>query len=352
METVLGGGMLAGAYKDLTDDERTDFDGWLEEEHLATQLLPTHRKQDRLLVACNLDLAAHYWSTSMKKIIRKRKKITEDDCAISMDRNIPIDDPNRFSLLMTGEKKIGKTALAISGQEEYVFQYDVPQTRIKIREVYPNTWRLFRKFLANLTALEPFPFTRIIVDGTGEWFNQCQEFTCKHFGVEHPSDEGYARAWHFLRDEFTSAVNELMRLQLKGCGVWFIAHAEWKEKKIKGGEKVDRLVPNLSGRCEEIVNSKVDGWFTYDFDGDDRIMVLLGNEYTGGGHRVDGQFLTTTGERVREVYLGTSAKESAAQMRKAFHNELEYASMAEIRKSQRKEKVASRKKKVVRRKKR
>lgn len=256
---------------------------------------------------------------------------------LPLERSEPVADPWAFAYLMTGEKKIGKTTFAIEGCEELVFQFDKPQIAYRIREVVIKSWAEFKDYLAKVeerAAADPgkFPYQRIVIDGAGEWYQMCQQWVCKKFGVEHPSEEGYARAWHKLRDEFTDAVNRLLRLQKNvGCGMIFIAHSEWKEKKTREGEKIERLVPNLPPRAEEILNGKCDAWFTWDYSGDRRIMVVLGDEVTGAGHRIDGHFMTPDGRRVQEIDMGGSSKEALANFMRAFNNQQKHATAREAR---------------------
>lgn len=271
----------------------------------------------------------------------RRKRPQRKRLTLPTERRAPEGDPWRYAYLLTGEKKIGKTTFAIEGAEELVIQFDKPQIAYELREVCPTSWREFEDVLKEIEALaedpSTFPYNRIVVDGAGEWYTMCQAHVCKHFGVEHPSDEGYARAWHKLRDDFTDAVNRLLRLQERvDCGVVFISHSEWKEKKQRDGSKIERLVPNLPPRCEEILNGKVDGWFTFDYAGEERIMVIVGDEVTGAGHRIDGHFMTAGGERVREIYMGGSAEDALANFMEAFNNEAEYATWKERRAAQRK----------------
>lgn len=255
------------------------------------------------------------------------------------ERSKPVLDPWQYAFLVTGEKKIGKTSFAIEGCEEYVIQFDKPQLSYNIRETLVDSWNKFLKILKALEAAvenDEFPYTRIVIDGTGEWYTMCQVAACKVFQVDHPSEVGYARCWHWIRDNFLDAVNRLLRLQISAkCGLIFIAHSEWKEVMTRSGVKIDRMVPNLPSKCEEIVNGKVDGWFTYDYIGEKRIMIILGDETTGAGHRIDGRFRTPDGEAVREIYMGESSKSAQENFLKAFNNKQTYTTYKELRKKNR-----------------
>lgn len=252
-------------------------------------------------------------------------------------RRAPVSNPWRYAYLLAGEKKIGKTSFAIEGCDEYVIQLDKPQLAYEIMEDIPKSWRelvMILKALEESAEAGKFPYQRIIVDGIGEAYAMCQEFTCKHFSVEHPSDVGFAKAWHFLRDNFTEWVNRLLRLQQTAdCGVVFISHAEWKEVKLRGGETIEKFCPNLAGKCEEVVNGKVDAWFIYDYIGKDRVLIVQGDQETGAGHRIDGHFLTPEGERVREVYMGQNPAEALANFIKAFENKWPYVDYASWKKA-------------------
>lgn len=281
--------------------------------------------------------------TDTMPTIKKNQKQTTTFTAptkltLPTGRSEPVDNPWNYAYLITGEKKIGKTAFSIEGCEELVLQFDKPQLAYAIREIVIKSWSQFKDVLRLLEEKAKdgeakFPYQRIVVDGAGEWYQMCQQATCKKFGVEHPSEEGYARAWHYLRDEFTDSVNRLLRLQREvGCGMIFIAHAEWKEKNTRDGGKIERLVPNLPPRAEEILNGKCDAWFAWDYAGKDRIMVVQGDEITGAGHRIDGHFLTADGRRVREIYMGESPKEALNNFMRAFNNAQEYETVKEFRK--------------------
>ena len=263
-----------------------------------------------------------------------------------------MDDPWQYSYLITGQKKIGKTSFAIQGSEELVIQFDKPQISYSIREVVPKSWKEFERALRALEKKveeDDFPYNRIVVDGCGEWYQMCQLNACDHFKVDHPSEVGYAKCWHKIRDDFLDAVNRLHRLQVTAeCGLMFIAHAEWKETKTRFGNTVEKMVPALPPKAEAIIGGKVDGWFVYDYAGEERVLTVLGDETMGAGHRIDNRFETTDGRRIREVTMGSSAEEALANFVAAFRNEQDYATYKELRNRNKKKEVAGRKKKGAR----
>jgi len=320
---------LAGASEDAVARDDGSFLSWL-----GDVLDDDVRAEFR----CGDVMAVDFWrirseSANERKEAEMKLMKKPDRLKLPVNRSEPVDDWQQYAYLITGEKKIGKTKFSIEGCEELVLQFDKPQLAYSIREIIIKSWADFRDVLLQLEAKAEageFAYGRIVVDGAGEWYQMCQTATCKKFGVDHPSEEGYARAWHHLRDNFTDAVNRLLRLQRSvGCGLVFIAHAEWKEKNTRGGLKVDRLVPNLPPKCEEILNGKCDAWFTMDYDGKDRIMVLLGDETTGAGHRIDGHFMTPDGRRIEEVHMGSSSEDALRNFSAAFNNTWKWATNKE-----------------------
>ncbi len=285
---------------------------------------------------------------------KKSKPVAAAGFKLPTGRRDPVADPWAYAYLITGEKKIGKTSFAIQGCEEFVLQFDKPQIAYSIREQSIESWK---QFLTVLKALEKkaaecaeedddFPYQRIVIDGAGEWYSMLQRKVCKDFAIDHPSEAGFARAWHAIRDEFTDAVNRLMRLQITAnCGMVFIAHCVWKEVKTREGLKVEKLVPELAARCEEILGGKVDGWFVYDYIGDERVMVIMGDDRTGAGHRIDGHFVTTDGRRAREIDMGGGPKQALTNFLAAFRNEQTYETHKEFRQARRRRKEAARAKK-------
>lgn len=249
----------------------------------------------------------------------KRKK---DQVHLPTKLKEPAGDFDDYSVLVTGEKKIGKTSLAIQEPQTLLLQCDPPQRAYRRMETVLHNWRESRDALKQLTErarADRFPWRRICLDGADTWYQMCLVQTCLDRGIEYPEDEEWGRGWNALRQEFTKAVNQLLRLP---CGVWFLCHAVWQEVKGEDGKKFDRLSPRLPGMAEEILNGRVDIWIAYDYHHRDRVLILQGSQRYGAGHRLDEHFRSRrTGEPLRSIKAGTSAAEAHANLLAAFHNE-------------------------------
>lgn len=272
------------------------------------------------------------------------KKKPADSFTLPTGRNVPDDNPWHYAYLVTGEKKIGKTSFAIAGCEEFVLQFDKPNSAKKIREEMIDSWKHSLKVIKTLESLEKagkFPYNRIIIDGVNEWYTMCQRFVCEEFDVSHPSEIKWAQGWHKLRDDFRDVVNRLLRLQIKTkSGLVFIAHASWKETKTHSGEDIEKLIPDLPPTCEGIVNGKCDAWISLEKDRDKRVIVVNGGEESDVGHRIDEHFLTPGGERIKEVLMGDSANEAMSNFIDAFNNKQTYISYKELRLAEKKSKAS------------
>lgn len=267
---------------------------------------------------------------------RVRRRAAVEAFILPTEARTPETDPDRYAYLITGEKKIGKTSWAIEGCREIVLQFDKPQLAYAIVEVCPTSWSEVRRIVSELearAAADDFPYQRVVVDGVNEMYAQCVAAACKPLGVSDPGEmDDYGKTWRKVKAEFKDVVNRLLRLQVTArCGLVFIAHAAWKTHKRRGGGEVERLEADVSTQVEEIVGGKVDGWFTYVYDGSDRVLIVRGDEETSGGHRIDGHFVTVDGRQVREVPMGSSPREARAAFVAAFENKQRWADMREWR---------------------
>ncbi|KKN74283.1 hypothetical protein LCGC14_0392220 [marine sediment metagenome] len=237
------------------------------------------------------------------------------------------DDINDYLILIHGEKKIGKTTLALQEPGVLLLTFDPPQKALRVLQRHVGTWPALTKYVGLLmkeAKKKDFPYKRIVIDGVDIAYRLCQDYVCAKLGVEHPRDEAYGKGWDMLKHEFAKYIDKVLALP---CGVWFICHSRWQEVETRSGPKVSKLVPLLKSGAEEIVAGKVDGWFAYDYIGTQRILIIQGDERTGAGHRMSEHakhFQTPEGKRVKEIPMGSSPKEAYRNLLSAFDNKQEH----------------------------
>jgi len=261
-----------------------------------------------------------------KKGVRKLERVVKEKTTVDLPTALtkPSSDLDDFSFLIHGEKKIGKTTFSLqndAGKPSLLLQFDPPQRAYERMELVCNTWEVFMSALRKLEKLTKWPYGRVVVDNVGEAYQRCMKHVCESRGVEHPEEEGWSKGWQALRQEFTQAVDRLLRLPV---GVMFLAHSQWKDTETRDGDQVSRLVPRLAGIADDVISAKVDGIIAYDYAGRKRVLVLQGDDHVSAGHRLHLEsyphFIGPEGEPLRTVRAGSSPEEAYRNFRDAFNN--------------------------------
>ena len=239
------------------------------------------------------------------------------------------DDIRLFSLLIHGEKKIGKTSLFAQEEGALFLEWDPEQKALSIFQRQVPDWRHFLgyvKLIEEQVNAGTFDFRTVVVDGVDQMYSACFAYTCKRLGIVHPHDEDdFGKSWRAIKTEFKEGFLRLMKLP--GIATRFICHSAWREVKSRNGVKIDKLVPTLTGQAEEALVGEVDLWGAYLYDGAERVLVIKGDEMTGAGHRIDQWFCTPDGEMVQEIPMGASAGEAYVNLNAAFNNEQTFVSL-------------------------
>lgn len=229
-----------------------------------------------------------------------------------------------FSILIHGVKKCGKTTLGIQGGKVLILQFDPPQTSVDRYEIVCTNWKTFEaalKKLEEMAASGDFLYDRILVDRVDLWYDAAMAEACSKLAIEHPSDEAsWGKGWKAVENLFADGVKRVLALP---CGAWFTTHSTIEEQENRHGASISVLSPTLSKQADKQLNGRVDGWFAYVYEEDERYLVIQGDERTGAGHRIDGQFLTPEGERIRTIPMGDSPQEAWDNFEAAYNNEQE-----------------------------
>jgi hypothetical protein len=249
------------------------------------------------------------------------------DASLPTEYEEPSDEFNDYAILIHGPKKVGKTTLALQGGNVFVLQLDPARKGLKRKERVIQNWNHFIAILKNLELAaksgKPFPYDRVVLDGVQPLYQYCYDWCADKQGFDDPGEVGYGKGWKFIEKTFSDAVLRFLKLP---CGRWFLTHSEWKEVPTRYGN-VMKLVPNLSKQSDGVLNARVDAWFAYDYVGEQRVLVIEGNEWVGAGHSMDDagyeHFRTPQKRlRVKEISMGGTPAEGFANLLKGFNNQL------------------------------
>ena len=279
--------------------------------------------------------------SELKRASRRKLRIRKGRASIkvSIPRKctVPSTDIRDYSILIHGEKKIGKTTLFAQEKDAFFLEFDPEQKALPIRQRHVPDWQHFMAYL-ELMEQKPDNIRTLILDGTDVCYQACFDWCCKKLAITHPHDErDYGKSWQFIRKTFEDAM--LRVLSLENVAARFICHSKWAEVENHSGDTVDKMIPYLTSQAEEVLNGRIDLWGAYVYHGKGRILVVQGNETIGAGHRIDGQFRTPEGDAVAEISMGRSPEEAYRNLLTAFNNEQEnILSVAEKSKKKKKNK--------------
>jgi hypothetical protein len=236
-----------------------------------------------------------------------------------------------FHWLIHGPMKIGKTTFAMSEPDVLLLTFDPPQISLPILQKHVDKWDTFIKILEALearAASNNYPYKRVVIDGADICFRRCQEWVEKKLVIPHVSEGKWSSGWDMLDANFAGTVDRFMRLP---GGSWWICHSTWKEADSRSGSKIDVLRPLMKPRAEEVIAGRCDGTMAMCYSGPNRIMVIVGDEKTGAGHRLTEHYLTPDKKVIKEIYMGVSPTQAWENFQLAFNNRQTYTTMAERR---------------------
>ena len=250
-------------------------------------------------------------------------------------RSKPSGDLSDYTILVHGRQKIGKTTL-FSGERLFYFEFDPYQGSYRLYQEHMPDWRTFLAYLTELekrVAAGTFSYSGICVDRVDLMYKACMIWCVENrLGGVQPEDLGgweKGQAWAMIRDTADRVVRRLFALP---GGKRFICHSKTKEVQVGEDEKIEMLSPDLPGQADSLIAGRVDILATYQYNGRKRVLIVLGDERTAAGHRLEGHFQTPDGQRVREIPMGDSSDEAYRNLLRAFNNEQAYVDLDDRRK--------------------
>lgn len=254
---------------------------------------------------------------------KKRRDEDEDDTPTQFVLSTEITEPSdRFEdyiVLLSGEKKIGKTTLAaeVNVDKSYFLATEVGYRGLRIRKSDIPDWRT-AKAAAKALKKAGKKYGPIIVDTVDKLYVLCENYICDKLMIKNLADEEWGKGYAACRKEFDAFITKLSQI---GVGLILITHTEEREVKRRGGGSYDRIVPTMSNQARKVIEPLVDIWAYYAYDGERRILYIQGDDHISAGHRLVERFRTPDGKAIRQIDMGRSAKRAYKNLIAAFNNE-------------------------------
>lgn len=249
----------------------------------------------------------------------KRDAVPADvDLSLPKEMTEPIDDLGQCVILISGEKKIGKSSLSAQFGKNLNMAFEIGYKGLRIYKKDIPDWDTARAIVRQLKKDKTF--NTVTIDTADKAFKRCEDWSNRKLGIEHASEEEWGKGWASIRNEFERFVDTLTHT---GKGVILISHTQEKEVKRRNGESYDRIMPTLPKQGREIVEGLVDIFAHYQYDGDRRILTILGDDHISAGHRFSERFRTPDGHAIRHIDMGKSPEEGHANFVAAWNNEYE-----------------------------
>ena len=212
--------------------------------------------------------------------------------SLPTERKPPMLDLSRYTILVYGREKIGKTTLFSSFPDAIFFATEPGTKGLEIYEYNHENGgcRNWGDMLNGLRALEESPgqFKTAIVDTGDRAYDFCRDWVCEKRGVEYPSDKNdYGGTWNAVKMEFLSFIH---RIERTGRGLCFTSHLREVDIQVGGRTVTTKVIPSMSNQARGVIEAVVDLFFYAEYirmnDGDvKRVLITRGNDYIWGGSR-------------------------------------------------------------------
>lgn len=233
------------------------------------------------------------------------------------EKSEPKGDLGAYSILLYGEKKIGKTALCSQFPSAFFIMTEPGGKGLRIYQRHATSWIEFQKYV-DLVCDSP-DFDTVIVDTADIAYDLCLRHVCARLGIDDPGgQDDYGASWRAVRAEFTYWTSKLLS---SGKGVIFTSHMAEAEVTSRMGRKYTRIQSSMGKQPREVLDGVVDIWCYFHYQGQDRMLQIAGDDLVSAGSRLDERLLTPSGERVRMIPMGGSKEEAYQNFIRAWNNE-------------------------------
>jgi AAA domain len=234
------------------------------------------------------------------------------------EKSDPIEDLGKAVILITGEKKIGKTSLSAQFGKNLNLSFEVGYKGLEIFQIDIPDWETARAVGRKLRKDKKF--NTVTVDTADQAYKKMEKYVLKKHGIDHASELEWGKGWAALKQEFEDFIDLLTHT---GKGVMLISHSQEKEVRTRDGGSYDRIMATIPKAGREIIEGLVDIWCHFGYDGKRRVLTILGDDHISAGHRFTNRFRTPDGRPVRRIDMGRNEKEGYANFLACWNNKYE-----------------------------
>ena len=243
--------------------------------------------------------------------------VKREGLCLPTERSVPDTNLAAYSWLIYGEKKIGKTSLCAEFPAALLLEFEPGAKSLSAFQMDVPAWSDAIE-ICKLLGSTKHSYQNVVIDIGKIAYERCQSFVCERARIEHPGDLGFGKGWSILANEFKYFHLDLTANKL---GTIIIAHEVMRERESYSGLKYQTLEPDLTGASMNFYHGMVDTIARYFYVGKKRFLAIRGDESIVAGTRCNNNFLTPSGEPIRYIPMGNSAKEAYANLVRAFNNQ-------------------------------
>lgn len=259
-------------------------------------------------------------ATSSAPVRKPKEKL---ELALVTEPSAPPQELRSYTVLLYGDKGIGKTSLSAQFPGAYFLCTEPGTKALRVKASQVPDWDHFVGYI-DLIEKDADPERTVIVDVIDLAYEFKYNEICRSLGIDNPTEEkDFGATWRKIRREFREEIERLTRLP---GGVIFLSHDTEREITMSDGTTVDRRMPTMAKQASQEVCGLVDIIVYYGWEKENRFLNIVGSQELVAKCRCEENFFVKNhvGEadyRVKRIAAGNSSKIAYDNLCKAFNNQ-------------------------------
>jgi len=257
-----------------------------------------------------------------KRTARRTKAETVKSISLPTEPLVPPNDLTAYTVMVYGEKGIGKTSLCAQFPDMTVTMWEPRRRNLRIKQIPQEgeqrlNWKRFKSYVPLLVEQN----TPVSIDTVDRAYAACLQDHCKEQGVASPFGlDDWGALWHDIKVDFEKTMNELL---YSDTFVVFVSHGRYREVKTLTSEPdFEMVIPTAPNAAWEYIRAVADLVIYYGFVGERRSMTVRGDSMVWAACGLEDRFQAPDGDSIVTIDAGRSAKTAYKNLMDAFDNKL------------------------------